>query len=70
MKLGPVTKVNNRNKATSKKFDGRIMSSHSIALSKDTIFAKNCRFFAKNVDMSKITRALVVKVISNFKFLG
>ena len=46
------------------------MSSHSIALSKDTIFAKNCRFFAKNVDMSKITRALVVKVISNFKFLG
>ena len=36
----------------------------TIALSKGTIIAKKCRFFAKkNTDISKIKRALVLKVI-------
>ena len=36
-------------------------SSHTIALSKGTISAKKCYFFAKNAEISKINKGLVLK---------
>ena len=36
---------------------------HNIALSKSTIIARKCRFFSKNIDISKIKWALVLKGI-------
>ena len=36
-------------------------SSHTIALTKDTIFAKNTKFLQKNADISKIKGALTLK---------
>ena len=39
------------------------MQISTIALSKGTILAKKCYFFAKNADISKIKRALVLKRI-------
>ena len=38
-------------------------SSHTIALSKGPIFAKNGDFLQKNTDISKIKRALLLKGI-------
>ena len=38
-------------------------NSHTIALSKGTIFAKNWYFFKKNADISKIKGTLVLKGI-------
>ena len=40
-----------------------LSSPHTIALSKGTIFTKKCWYFAKNADISKIKRALVLKGI-------
>ena len=46
-------------------------SSHTIDLSKSTIFAKKCRFFRKkNADISKIRRTFVLKrIFSETKYL-
>ena len=49
-----LTKTQNRTKSH---------NSRTIALSKGTIFAKKCWLFAKNVDISRIKRALVLKGI-------
>ena len=38
-------------------------SSHTTALSKDTIFAQKCLFFGKNADISQIKTTLVLKDI-------
>ena len=38
-------------------------SSHTIALSKGTVFAKKCCFFEKKADISKIKKTLVLKSI-------
>ena len=38
-------------------------NSHTIALSKGTIFAKKAHFFQKNADMRKIKKVLVLKGI-------
>ena len=46
-------------------------SSHTIALSKGIIFAKKRWFFAKNADISKIKKALVLKrIFSETKYVG
>ena len=48
-------------------------SSLTIALSKGTIFAKKCRFFAKNADISKIKRVYYISMctyVPNLKFLA
>ena len=85
MKLGPITKLDKRNKTMSKKtwqwchvrklchhyhfpnllpiWSNPEASIYTTGLSKDTIFAKKCLFFAKNTDISKIKRALALKGI-------
>ena len=52
-----LTKTENRTQNRTKH------SSHTIALCKDTIFAKNTDFLQKNADISKIKGVLVINGI-------
>ena len=66
MKLGPVTKIDKKNKTTSRKYDDDAMwencdvtvvvwhNSHTIALSKGTIWPKNANFLQKMLTLTKL----------------
>ena len=45
--------------------------SHTIVLTKGTVFVKKCRFFSKNADISKIKGILILKgVFSKTTYLS
>ena len=71
MKLGPVTKIDKKNKTTSKDFDDEVMPANFdviVALMlwvKVLVFAQKADFFAKIANISKIKKAIAPEGISS-----